>query len=166
MNNTASQLLTFARSRHCALMTAESCTGGLVAGALTAVPGSSDVVLGGWVTYANSAKIQMLDVPEALIATHGAVSEHVARAMAEGALRHAIQLGDMHTHHLTVAVTGIAGPGGGSMEKPVGTVHLAAAHSEGRVLHRLCRFEGDRTAIREARVQAALELMVEVLVGC
>ena len=100
------------------MATAESCTGGLVAAALTAVPGSSDILFGGYVTYANRAKIEMIDVPDDLIAHHGAVSEPVARAMAEGARRTA-------GVDLAIAITGVAGPGGGSVEKPVGLVHFA-----------------------------------------
>ena len=110
------------------IVTAESCTGGLIIGALTAVPGSSDVVERGFVPYANQAKTEMLDVDEGLIAAHGAVSEEVANALAEGALLNS-------TADLSVAVTGIAGPGGGSKEKPVGLVHIAAARRDHDSLH-------------------------------
>ena len=134
------------------MATAESCTGGLVAAALTAVPGSSDILFGGYVTYANRAKIEMIDVPEDLIAHHGAVSEPVARAMAEGARRTA-------GVDLAIAITGIAGPGGGSVEKPVGLVHFALATATA-TLHRVETF-GDpgRDEIRRLSVRVALEMV-------
>jgi nicotinamide-nucleotide amidase len=132
--------------------TAESCTGGLIAAALTHVPGSSDVVDRGFVTYSNEAKAEMLGVPPGLIAEHGAVSQPVAAAMAEGAL--ARSLADV-----AVAVTGVAGPGGGSTEKPVGLVWfgLARRGQPVRTEHRV--FPGDRTAVRAATVALALELL-------
>ncbi len=146
-------LLAHLRTRGLTVATAESCTGGLVAAALTAIPGSSDVVDRGFVTYSNDAKVDMLGVPAALIATHGAVSEPVARAMAEGALR-------ASTAGVTVSLTGIAGPGGGSAGKPVGLVHLAAARRGGPTLH-LERRYGDlgRAGIREAALRDALDLV-------
>jgi nicotinamide-nucleotide amidase len=134
--------------------TAESCTGGLIAAALTAIAGSSDVVDRGYVTYSNRAKTEMLGVPEALLAEHGAVSAPVAAAMAEGALARS-------GAQIAVAVTGIAGPGGGSMEKPVGLVFLAVASDRGvRTVER--RF-GDlsRDRIRERTVIDALALLRE-----
>jgi len=136
------------------LVTAESCTGGLIAATLTSVPGSSSVVFGGYVTYANAAKTGMIGVPADLIAVHGAVSESVARAMAEGALR-ASGAG------LAIAVTGVAGPGGGSAEKPVGLVHFGLA-IPGRTTHRVERF-GDlgRERIRRETVRVALEMVLE-----
>jgi len=139
-----------ARARAC---TAESCTGGLVAACLTAISGSSDVVERGFVTYSNEAKQELLGVPAGLLTIHGAVSEPVARAMAEGAL-HASRT------QVAVAITGIAGPGGGTPEKPVGLVFLAIAstsrptHAERHV------FPGNRDAIREASARRALELLV------
>lgn len=150
---TAQTLLKRCRARGLRLATAESCTGGLIAGALTAIPGSSDVVDRGFVTYSNEAKAEMLGVPLALIEAHGAVSEQVARAMAHGALLHA------HAE-LAVAVTGIAGPGGGTSAKPVGLVHIVAAMRGGAMAHEECRF-GDigRDAVREATVRMALELL-------
>ena len=134
--------------------TAESCTGGLVSGALTAVPGSSAVVERGFVTYSNAAKSELLGVPAALIDEHGAVSGPVARAMAEGALARSAA-------GVAVAVTGVAGPGGGSPDKPVGLVHFAAAGPEG-VVHVERRF-GDigREAVRLDSVRVALELLLE-----
>ena len=138
------------------LTTAESCTGGLIAGCLTAVPGSSDVVDRGFVTYSNQAKTDMLGVPAGLIEAEGAVSEAVALAMAEGALRHA-------SATIGVAVTGIAGPGGGTQSKPVGLVHLAAARTGGGVLQERRVFPGGREGIRLATVEAALDLVMRLL---
>ncbi len=149
-------LLDDLRSRGLKLAIAESCTGGLVIGLLTEIAGSSDVVERGFVTYSNAAKAELLGVPEAVLAGHGAVSEPVARAMAEGALANS------HAD-IAVAVTGVAGPGGGSAAKPVGLVHIAAARRGGAVLHRECRF-GDigRGAVRSASVEAALQLAARV----
>jgi nicotinamide-nucleotide amidase len=150
-------VLAEARASRMMLTTAESCTGGLIAALLTEIPGSSDVVERGFVTYSNRAKTEMLGVDAALIAAEGAVSEAVARAMAEGALRHA-------KADAAVAVTGIAGPGGGSADKPVGLVHIAAARKGGETVHRECRF-GDigRDAVRLAAVRAALEMLRPLL---
>jgi nicotinamide-nucleotide amidase len=143
-------------SRRLMIVTAESCTGGLVAGALTDVPGSSEAVFGGYVTYANEAKTGMIGVDRDLIRQHGAVSEEVARAMAAGALR-------ASGAAVAIAVTGIAGPGGGTEGKPVGLVHFAylSAHN---ALH-LERQFGDigRQHVREATVNAALDLILEGL---
>ncbi len=137
------------RTRGWKLATAESCTGGLIAAACTAVAGSSDWFERGFVTYSNEAKADLLGVPAALIASFGAVSAEVARAMAEGALARS------HAQ-LAVAVTGIAGPGGGSPAKPVGTVWLALAHSGGAARAELLQLTGDRAAVREQTVHAAL----------
>lgn len=138
------------------LVTAESCTGGLIAERVTRVPGSSGWFAGGAVTYSDRLKRELLGVPQALLAAHGAVSEEVARAMAEGARE---RLGG----DVAVAVTGVAGPGGGSEEKPVGTVHLAlagpAAEGAEAVEHRRVRFVGDRDRIRRLTAQLALELL-------
>jgi nicotinamide-nucleotide amidase len=141
------------RRRGLKLATAESCTGGLVAGLLTEIAGSSDVVERGFVTYSNAAKHELLGVPEAMLAQHGAVSEPVARAMAEGALMRSAA-------DIAVSVTGVAGPGGGSAAKPVGLVHFAAARRGGEVLHRECRF-GDvgRAQVRLESVRVALQLV-------
>lgn len=136
-------------ARGATCVTAESCTGGLVAAAITDVAGSSGWFERGFVTYSNEAKVELLGVPAAAIAAHGAVSETVARAMAEGALART-------TATLAVAITGIAGPGGGSPEKPVGTVCLAWAGrgAATRVVTR--RFPGDRRAVRAAATIEAL----------
>ncbi|MBJ7445992.1 MAG: CinA family protein [Brevundimonas sp.] len=136
------------------ITTAESCTGGLVAGALTAVPGSSAVVDRGFVTYSNAAKVGMLGVPADLIASQGAVSEAVARAMALGAIAHSDAT-------VSVSVTGIAGPGGGSANKPVGLVHFAA-DGPGGVVHAEHRF-GDRgrEAVRLVSVRVALQMLLD-----
>ena len=150
----AEAVLTRCRERKLMLATAESCTGGLIAGALTDIAGSSDVVERGFVTYSNRAKTEMLGVPAALIAWHGAVSAEVARAMATGALAHAPVA-------LAVAVTGIAGPGGGSPEKPVGLVHLAVVRQGASVRSEQQVFPGDRAAIRYATVMRALEMLLE-----
>ena len=141
------------RRREWMAATAESCTGGLVAGALTEIAGSSDVVDRGFVTYSNGAKQQMLGVPAGTLAAHGAVSRETAEAMARGALGNSLA-------HAAVSITGVAGPGGGSAEKPVGLVHFAAATRDGALLHVERRF-GDigRSAIRLATVQEALGLV-------
>ena len=136
---------------------AESCTGGLVAGALTAIPGSSDVFERGFVTYSNSAKSEMLGVPFWLIERHGAVSEDVARAMAGGALTHS-------RASLAVSITGIAGPDGGTPEKPVGLVHFAAGRRDQPIIHERVLF-GDlgRAEIRRRSVGQALTLLRSLL---
>lgn len=156
LDDLAARVLATCRARGLMLATAESCTGGLVAGALTDIAGSSDVVERGFVTYSNAAKVEMLGVPEAWIAEHGAVSELVARAMAEGAIARS-------RADVAVAVTGIAGPGGGSAGKPVGLVHFAAARRGAATLHVERRF-GDlgRAEIRRRSVAQALELLMQV----
>ena len=139
------------------IATAESCTGGLVVAALTEIPGSSAVVDRGFVTYSNVAKTEALGVPAELIARDGAVSETVARAMAEGALAHSAA-------DLVVAVTGIAGPGGGTPEKPVGLVHFAAAMRGAAVQHTVRRFpDNGRAGVRLAAVGEALDLFSALL---
>ncbi len=139
------------------LATAESCTGGLVAERVTRVPGSSEYFLGGAVTYSDDLKVQLLGVPRDLVAEHGAVSEAVARAMADG-VRQA--LGSDYG----IAITGVAGPGGGSEAKPVGTVHVAVAGPED-LLHRRVRFPGDRRRVRWQSSQLALELLRRLLLA-
>jgi nicotinamide-nucleotide amidase len=150
----ANEVLELCRLHGVMLATAESCTGGLVAAALTAISGSSSVVERGFVTYSNQAKTEMLGVPEALIEAHGAVSAEVARAMAEGALTHS-------RADVSLSITGIAGPDGGTATKPVGTVHIAAAQTGAQVLHRPCLFEGDRDAVREQAAIAAMDLLLD-----
>jgi len=149
----AEKLLADARLKGLKIATAESCTGGLVAGLLTEIAGSSDVFERGFVTYSDRAKQDSLGVPGAMIRQHGAVSEPVARAMAEGAIRNS-------GAQLAIAITGIAGPGGGSDEKPVGLVHITAARAGEATLHRDCRF-GDigRSAVRLKSVETALEML-------
>jgi nicotinamide-nucleotide amidase len=149
-------LLDLCRMRKLTIATAESCTGGLVAGALTEIAGSSAAVLCGFVTYSNDAKHDMLDVPIATLARHGAVSRQTAEAMAEGALNNSAA-------DLAVAITGIAGPGGGSAEKPVGLVQFAAARRNGPRLVREERF-GDigRSQVRGRSVLVALAMLEEL----
>lgn len=151
----AAEVLDLLRARGLTVATAESCTGGLIAAALTAVPGSSDVVLGGFVTYSNEAKAAMVGVDPALIARVGAVSEEVARAMALGALR-ATGAG------VAVSATGIAGPGGATPEKPVGLVFVGAVRRDGRAAVRRCVFGGDRAEVRAATVEVALEMACDL----
>ena len=153
----AVELLEACRLRGETIVTAESCTGGLVAATLTAIPGSSDVFERGFVTYANTAKSEMLGVPYWLIERHGAVSEDVARAMAGGALTHS-------EASLAVAVTGVAGPDGGTPEKPVGLVHFAAARRNAPVTHEMVLF-GDlgRAEIRKRSVERTLLLLGSLL---
>ena len=146
-------LIDEARERSLRIVTAESCTGGLVAAAICSVPGASDVFERGFVTYTNRAKQEMLGVPGDLIADLGAVSEPVCRMMAEGAL-------EASNAHIAVAVTGVAGPGGGTRMKPVGLVHIATARSNQRIMHKEEFFEVEtREEIQLAAVQAALQAM-------
>ena len=147
----AEALLAQFRARGLKIATAESCTGGLIAATLTAIAGSSDVVERGFVTYSNEAKADLLGVPAELIAAHGAVSEPVARAMALGAV--ALSAADV-----ALSVTGVAGPGGGSAEKPVGLVFIAAARRGGDVRVERCLFPGDRASVREASVAQAFRM--------
>ena len=152
----ADALLEACRGAGMTLTSAESCTGGLVSGCLTEIAGSSDVVERGFVTYSNEAKIELLGVPDALITRVGAVSAEVAEAMVVGALARS-------PADLAVSITGIAGPGGATAEKPVGLVYLGvgrrggAPHSERHV------FDGDRSAVRLASVRAALDLLAAQL---
>ena len=137
------------------LATAESCTGGLIAACCTDIAGSSDWFDRGFVTYSNAAKTEMLGVDAALINHHGAVSEEVVRAMAQGALQHSVA-------QVAVAVTGVAGPGGGSAAKPVGTVWMGWATPAG-VVAEVQHFAGDRAQVRAATVLHAFERLVELL---
>jgi len=146
------------RGRGWKLATAESCTGGLIAAACTALAGSSDWFERGFVTYSNAAKAELLGVDAPLIAAQGAVSEPVARAMAAGALARA-------PVQVAVAVTGIAGPGGATPGKPVGTVWLALALADGRVNAWRLQLAGDRAAVRAQTVHAALQAVLDELAG-
>jgi nicotinamide-nucleotide amidase len=150
----ATSVLDACRARGWRLATAESCTGGLVAAALTAIAGSSDVVERGFVTYSNEAKSELLGVPPEVIAAHGAVSAETAAAMAEGALTRA-------PVDLAVSIAGVAGPGGGSPEKPVGLIHcgLARRGKPPRTERRV--FPGDRAAVRDAALRLALGLLAD-----
>ncbi len=142
-----------ARTKSLRIVTAESCTGGLVAGALCAIPGASDVFERGFVAYTNRAKQEMLGISGDLIADLGAVSEPIVRMMAEGALENS------HAH-LAVAITGVAGPDGGTPMKPVGTVHFATARSNESLHHRMEFYDLDsRSEIQMASVQTALEML-------
>lgn len=152
-------LLDLCRMRKLTIATAESCTGGLVAAALTEIPGSSDVIDRGFVTYSNTAKHAMLGVDKETIDTFGAVSKETATAMAFGALEHA----DVD---LAVAITGIAGPGGATPGKPVGLVHLAVASRDGRIVHKECRFGAvGRSNVRQQSVIEALKMLMEMARG-
>ena len=137
------------------MATAESCTGGMIAAACTDLAGSSHWFERGFVSYSNEAKTELLDVDAGLIARHGAVSEAVARAMAQGAIARS-------RAQVAVAVTGVAGPSGGSAAKPVGTVWFAWATPAG-VVSELRRFDGDRAAVRSATVQHALQQLVNLM---
>jgi nicotinamide-nucleotide amidase len=155
----ARSLLDLCRMRKLTIATAESCTGGLVAGALTDIPGSSDVIDRGFVTYSNDAKRVMLGVEAATLATFGAVSKETAKAMAVGAL-------ERTDVDLAVAITGIAGPGGATPGKPVGLVHFAAAARDGRIIHREQRFGAiGRAAVRQRSVVEALRMLMELARG-
>lgn len=153
----AIQVLNACRKAGIMLATAESCTGGLIAAALTDIAGSSDVVDRGFVTYSNQAKNEMIGVPLDLINSLGAVSKEVAVAMAEGALTHS-------RAGISIAVTGIAGPGGGTPEKPVGLVHMACANNGRPTRHKECRFGAlSRAEIRLSTVITALDLLLDEL---
>jgi nicotinamide-nucleotide amidase len=148
-------LIDEARQRSLRVVTAESCTAGLVAGAICSISGASDIFDRGFVTYSNRAKQEMLGVPGDLIADLGAVSEPVARMMAEGALENS-------NAHIAVAITGVAGPGGGTPLKPVGTVHIATARANQGLRHKAEFFEFEtREEIQLAAVQAALQALRE-----
>ncbi len=148
----ARRVLAACRRRGLRLATAESCTGGLVAALLTEIPGSSDVVERGFVTYSNNAKIELLGVRKRALEKQGAVSELVARQMAEGARRRA-------RVEIAVSITGIAGPGGATATKPVGLVHIACARRGRATLHRRETFSGNRAAVRRQAVAVAFALL-------
>lgn len=152
----AEALLAAYRAAGLRITTAESCTGGLVAACLTAIAGSSEVVERGFVTYSNEAKTELIGVPTGLIERHGAVSAQVARAMAEGALAHS-------RADASVAVTGVAGPGGATPGKPVGLVYLCGARKGREPIVERHQFHGDRHAVRVASVEVALTLLQQQL---
>lgn len=155
----AEKVLSEARARKILLATAESCTGGLIGGALTDVPGSSDVVERGFITYSNEAKTDLLGVKEETLKNFGAVSAETAREMAEGALRNS-------RADIAVSVTGIAGPGGGSAAKPVGLVYIGVASKKNGVRTIKNNFTGDRAGVRRATIEKALdEMLGEIISG-
>ena len=152
INSKASSILKVCKQKGITIITAESCTGGLIAGCLTEIPGSSSVIEGGFVTYSNQAKVSMLSVKLEQLDQYGAVSEEVARSMAEGAL-------GSSKADIAIACTGVAGPGGATNTKPVGLVHLSCALKKHPTLHKSCNFSGERSTIRLATVKAAFELI-------
>lgn len=154
MFEAASGLLETCRCAGLTVATVESCTGGLVAAALTAVAGSSDVVDRGFVTYTNEAKTELVGVPADLFPRVGAVSEEVARAMAEGGVARS-------NADIAVGITGVAGPGQ-SESKPAGLVHIAAARRGGATIHERCMFTGDRAAVRRASVLKAFDMILRL----
>ena len=145
------------RERGLTISTAESCTGGGLAACITSVPGSSDYFLGSVVAYQNAVKVRLLGVPEGILETHGAVSRETADAMATGCRR-------VFQSDLAVGITGIAGPEGGSDEKPVGLVYVAVADRRATRIERL-RLDGNREEVRLAAIDAALDLILSVLIG-
>jgi nicotinamide-nucleotide amidase len=155
---TAGALLGSYRQAALRVVTAESCTGGLIAACLTEIAGSSDVVERGFVVYSNESKAELLNVPADMLNKHGAVSPHVARAMAEGALGRS-------RADVAIAVTGIAGPGGASAAKPVGLVYLACLRRGREAMVERHQFHGDRQAVRMAALEAALELLRQQVDG-
>jgi len=156
LTDKAAQVLKTCGEKHMRVATAESCTGGLISALLTEIPGSSVVIGRSFVTYSNRAKHEILNVPAELLQRHGAVSEEVVRAMAQNTF-------DMTSAHLTIAVSGVAGPGGGSAEKPAGTVHMATANENG--VHHIRQSFGDigRTEVRLATVDAAMDMLLAQL---
>lgn len=153
--NKAMLLLDDARQKRLKIVTAESCTGGLLGGLFTEIAGSSDVFERGYVTYSNRAKAEVLGVAGDILADYGAVSEPVARMMAEGALENS-------RANVSIAITGIAGPGGGTPMKPVGTVHLASARENRAVIHQMCQFgEVGRSEVRKQSLDVALDLLAQ-----
>ena len=150
----AEKVISACKKDNLRLATAESCTGGLIAGCLTSVTGASEVLQFGFVTYTNQAKVNMLGVSNNVLSEHGAVSEIVSRSMASGAIRPG-------NANISVSVTGIAGPSGGSTEKPVGLVHISVAREHYEILHERHLFVGDREAIRSQTITEALKLLLK-----
>lgn len=155
IQNLASKVIATYTATGRKIVTAESCTGGLIAGALTEIPGSSAVVERGFVTYSNEAKTEVLGVMPEMIEQFGAVSSRVAEEMAKGAL-------DFSRADIAVAVTGIAGPDGGSLEKPVGLVFFGLASRKGALMHYQCRFFGSRDEVRRQAVEEGLKLVLSM----
>jgi nicotinamide-nucleotide amidase len=155
----AKQLLAVCKRKNLLVATAESCTAGLVAGTLTEIPGVSSILDRGYITYSNQSKHEMLGVPEAILDRHGAVSRETAEAMARGVLG--------HSHiHLAVSVTGIAGPDGGSDEKPVGLVHFAVATRSGKLVHAEKRYGNvGRSQVRKESVLQAFRMLHDLAEG-
>ncbi len=153
LTDLATDLISNCRKKGIKIATAESCTGGLIAACITSIPGSSEVFERGFNTYSNEAKHEILNVPLDTILVEGSVSKNVAIAMCQGALSNA-------PVELTVSVTGIAGPDGGTMSKPVGTVHMASARADMRTIHKRFIFEGDRNDVRIASVKNAIKMMI------
>lgn len=151
--NLAERIVKEFTDKHLSLATAESCTGGLIGGCITSIAGSSQIFDRGFITYTNRAKHEMLGIPKAFLDMYGAVSEEVARAMAEGALIHS-------TADRSIAVTGIAGPDGGTPTKPVGVVHIACAIRHMDTYHVCHQFEGNRHTIRLSTIEQALTLLL------
>ncbi len=152
----AREAMRLATEKNLLVATAESCTGGMISATITEIAGCSSAFERGFVTYSNESKTELLGVPAEVIESAGAVSEATARAMAEGALAHS-------RADVAVAVTGIAGPDGGTPEKPVGLVHLAAARHGHPTLHRVERFPGGRAEVRAATARTAFEMLIEIL---
>ena len=153
----AEKVVTVCEKNNLRLATAESCTGGLISGCITAVSGASVILHCGFVTYTNQSKIKLLGVPANILTKHGAVSEIVAKSMANGAI-------NSSDADISVAVTGIAGPKGGTKDKPVGLVHLSAARKDCKTLHERHLFDGDREAIRLQSVKTAFRLLLKQVV--
>lgn len=156
LNEKAARLLRLCRDNGVMLTTAESCTGGMIAAAITDIPGSSDVFERGFVTYSNKSKTELLDVPVKLIENKGAVSEEVAIAMAEGAIRNSAA-------NLAASVTGIAGPSGGTKEKPVGLVYIAICKKNTKTTSFRYNFAGSRDYIRKKTTDYVLSLLIEAI---
>lgn len=151
----AEDLIALCRTKDIRVTTAESCTGGLLASLITSIPGSSVCLERGFVTYTNQAKYDMLGVPIELFTKTGAVSEDVATAMAKGALKNS-------SAHISVSITGIAGPDGGTDDKPVGLVHMAATNTQGNMRHERHEFKGDRDRVRIQAVESAMRLLLQL----
>ncbi|GJL84810.1 MAG: hypothetical protein DHS20C02_05850 [Micavibrio sp.] len=156
MSDLSKKLSALLRDKSMKLVTAESCTGGLVAASITELPGSSDVFERGFITYSNEAKTDLLNVPKQIITANGAVSAQVAESMAKGAL-------DNSQGDIAISITGIAGPDGGSDEKPVGTIYIGYTIKGGKTGNTHHVFEGNRDDIRQQSTEAALSLLIEIL---